>query len=917
MFSFYRWAATTDRRLRSTHRLRLEALESREMLSVASLSDWSGAGNTSGANNYVVTSPTTAGGTFQERVTPSAHLSDGSLFGSSLGSTTAFDFAESLAASGTISFSNPSNVDPNIFFGFYNSAGTTSVNTQRLGLAFADSAAGFFRVQMQAVNGTSVTTFALDTNGTMAGGTQQLAAGSYTFNINYTAPAGIFTVTVGPMSFSTTLAATSFQVPGNADRLDSFGFLQLNTSNVATTYTLNIANISYTGETQVAANPPLPGDYNDDAIVDAADFVVWRIYSGTDEELPGDGTPGIVDQDDYNVWRANFGRVLSIPTAPSNLSATAVGATQINLIWTDNASDPNNEASFAIERATNSTFTTGLSTSTVRANSVAHVETGLAAGTTYYFRVRAANAAGESANSNVVSETTLAAATPPAAPSSLVATAVGNSQINLTWTDNASNPNSETGFKIDRATNETFTAGLSTVATGANATSYSVNGLAAGTTYYFRVRSTNAAGDSAHSNTAGATTTSTATSTFYLNLSTGNDITGNGTIGAPWKTMLKALQMAPLGTDSTVYIASGNYTERQQILVDPTPTRTGLVTFKPISPGTVTLTGTSVTSFTQIDWKNVKNVRLEGLKFNKSFLQIIDTENFEFVNNDVADATLAVYGANGALVEGNTFHDYTAASAGILFRSYNTFILPGDPKRSHRADNVIIRNNNLDMSHQPGDAIHVENGTNALIEKNAIKNVATTSAAHGDSIQLVEVSDSTITGNIMSGGRGIMVQNHPGIAVIPGANKNLTFTNNVHASGSDFSLRLINAPYAIIVNNTFWGSGVSQGSGLDINSDSTNVVLVNNVLRALTVRTGATFAARSNNLINTIHLATRVATEIGGTPTFVNYANGNLRLSSGSLGINSGISGPWVPATDFDGQLRVGTPDLGAFEFQP
>ena len=51
----------------------------------------------------------------------------------------------------------------------------------------------------------------------------------------------------------------------------------------------------------------LAGDYNDDGIVDAADYAVWRDHLGTSITLPGDTTPGTVSQADYNVWRANFG----------------------------------------------------------------------------------------------------------------------------------------------------------------------------------------------------------------------------------------------------------------------------------------------------------------------------------------------------------------------------------------------------------------------------------------------------------------------------------------------------------------------------------------------------------------------------------------------------------------------------------
>jgi hypothetical protein len=91
----------------------------------------------------------------------------------------------------------------------------------------------------------------------------------------------------------------------------------------------------------------------------------------------------------------------------------------------------------------------------------------------------------------------------PTAPSSLAASAVSANQINLTWADNSSN---EVTFELLRATNSAFTANVVTTTLGANATNTSATGLAARTTYYFRVRATNASGASVYSNTASART---------------------------------------------------------------------------------------------------------------------------------------------------------------------------------------------------------------------------------------------------------------------------------------------------------------------------------------------------------------------------------------------------------------------------
>ena len=193
----------------------------------------------------------------------------------------------------------------------------------------------------------------------------------------------------------------------------------------------------------------------------------------------------------------------TVPTTPSNLTATAVSPSQINLTWQDNST---NETGFKIERAASSSGP-WTQIATVGTGVTSYSNTGLTTSTTYYYRVCAYNSAGNSGYSNTASATTQSGVTVPTAPSNLTATAVSSSQINLTWQDNSNN---ETGFKVERAASST--GPWTQIATaGANVTSYSNTSLNPSTTYYYRVCAYNSGGNSSYSNTASATTQSGAT----------------------------------------------------------------------------------------------------------------------------------------------------------------------------------------------------------------------------------------------------------------------------------------------------------------------------------------------------------------------------------------------------------------------
>jgi hypothetical protein len=250
----------------------------------------------------------------------------------------------------------------------------------------------------------------------------------------------------------------------------------------------------------------------------------------------------------------------TFPQAPSNLTAAAASATSVNLNWADNSSG---ETGFKIERKTGSGGTWAQITS-VGANVTTYQDTGLTTQTTYYYRVRATNAGGDSAYSNQVS------ATPPSIPvppNNLTAASISVSQINISWADNSGN---EYGFKIERKTGSGGNWGqIATV--GPNITTYQDTGLSVSTTYYYRVRSYTVAGTSNPTNEASATTfpqapsnlTATPVSATAVNL----DWTDNSPDEISFKIEHKAgaggtwAQVATVGTNVTTYQDTGLTTQ--------------------------------------------------------------------------------------------------------------------------------------------------------------------------------------------------------------------------------------------------------------------------------------------------------------------------------------------------------------------
>ncbi|MEI6748543.1 MAG: DNRLRE domain-containing protein [Bacteroidota bacterium] len=239
-----------------------------------------------------------------------------------------------------------------------------------------------------------------------------------------------------------------------------------------------------------------------------------------------------------------------VPDAPTNLAANTIASNQIDLTWTDNA---NNEDGYKIERKTGSGTYTEIAS--VGANVNSYSNTGLNESTLYTYRVFAFNTFGNSAYSNESSATTLGAPTLPISPDNLTANSISSSEIQLFWTDHASN---EAGFIIERKTGTGTFAQIAIV--GPNIISYSNTGLVPSTLYTFRVLAYNVTGNSAYSNEASATTQSIEIITYFIDFTGGNDANNGLSSATAWKTLTKVNATTFTANNRILFKAGGVWT---------------------------------------------------------------------------------------------------------------------------------------------------------------------------------------------------------------------------------------------------------------------------------------------------------------------------------------------------------------------
>lgn len=249
-------------------------------------------------------------------------------------------------------------------------------------------------------------------------------------------------------------------------------------------------------------------------------------------------TPG-----DYRVTVALTGvsspnaKTFTVGSAPEVTATAGTGAdctTTINANW--NA--VGGTTSYVLDVATDAAFTTfvaGYNNLDV-GNAITHAVINVPPGLIYY-RIRRNTSCGVSASSNVIQYQTLQVKTP-------VATAAAILSCN-SFTANWNAVDGANAYYLDVATDSGFTAmvtGYNSLNVG-NVTSYAVTGLASGTTYYYRLRSANAA--------CGMMTTSSNTISILINIGPTAPVVG---------TITQATCAKPLGSVVLSGLPAGDWT---------------------------------------------------------------------------------------------------------------------------------------------------------------------------------------------------------------------------------------------------------------------------------------------------------------------------------------------------------------------
>ncbi|HFA49417.1 MAG TPA: hypothetical protein ENJ95_10425 [Bacteroidetes bacterium] len=561
---------------------------------------------------------------------------------------------------------------------------------------------------------------------------------------------------------------------------------------------------------------------------------------------------------DMSTWTGPFSfTTLATCIAPNTLTATNLTTTSADLGWTSGGSG---ESSWDIEWGSTG-FPKGSGTTVAGVTSNPYTLSGLSSNTAYDFYVRADCGGGDMSTwTGPFTFTTIATCLPP---NNLTATNLTLTSADLGWTSGGSG---ESSWDIEWGSTG-FSQGSGTTITGVTSNPYTLSGLNFGTTYDFYVRADCGGGDV--STWAGpfsfSTTCSTAAAIYVDANASGNN---DGTSWANAFTNLQDAIDAQCGT-LDIWIAAGTYL--------PTAPPDGA------SPDNrdkafhwandMKIYGGFNGTETTLNQRNAAtNVTILSGDFNNDDVVtgMGSTLSFSGNSENAFHVFVTANLTSAAVIDGFTIRGGNADSSGTMTYSGQTLYRDQGAGGQLSASNVTV-SNCIFMENNSGNggAIYNHNASPGYTNCLFIKNKATYGGGmHGFN------SPATIT--------------------------NCTFSGNNAPNGSAINN---NTSSHTIANTIFW----DNASGVSIRNDNSTPTFKNSLVE------GSGGSSSWNSSFGTDN-----GNNIDVDPSFVDVANDDFRLNSGSpaLDVGDNNSVPSGITTDLANNARIQntTVDLGAYE---
>ena len=373
------------------------------------------------------------------------------------------------------------------------------------------------------------------------------------------------------------------------------------------------------------------------------------------------------------------------PGAPSVLTVLVNSCDELTVSWTAGAG----ATSYEIQWSTNaSNFATVLGTAT-GITTLTYTITGLTSGTAYRYRIRSVN--GCSTSAYATSNSVTLGNSPPTRPGSITASGALCNQFNVSWPAG----NLATSYRIEWSTNATFPAGFGTVS-GITALNYTITGLSASTTYFYRVYSENGCGFSTARNGAAGYATLAATP------------------GSPTGVGSNAVVCTQFSMSWTAGSGASSYTLERALSAD---FLTGLVTVNGIIGTTYTFTGltTNTTYFYRVRavgncgssvFVNGSPTSITTLSSVPTIPTITTADNIPFCQTDGATLTASA-GTTYLWSTGETTSSIFVTTAG----SYTVQITNGSGCQSNSSSAIVVTVQGLPTATAGGSQAICSNAT--------------------------------------------------------------------------------------------------------------------------------------------------------------------------------------------------------------